>query len=326
MTLNVKMRLQNKFIPGMTIPALLVFLVMVSFPLHAAPANGRVEGGEIIFAPQPRQKVPERYVRAFSSFKDARIEFLNLMGLGQKRIWLATDFLSDGEIVAALYLAKYRNVDVQVILGRGRMNHPMSRASTLRRQGIPVYGRPSSFPFKSQTALMIDNELYVLDHDLDYRSARPYLTLKGQRPHDITQYQESFAAVIQQPVPTQPVPAPDVYRPSEQAPEPPPVREPVAGAKNRPKNTRPDYTGSPDGVYNYNYSKSNRSWKAPEGAVRRLPKSTVFELKQKQKVEEALKQKSGQFEQPQTLTRDPQAPLTLPPSSPAGETQERDHP
>jgi len=310
----------------MTIPAVLVFLVMVSSTLHAAPADGRVEGGEIIFAPQPRQKVPERYIRAFSSFKDARIEFLNLMGLAQKRIWLAADFLSDGEIVAALYLAKYRNVDVQVVLGRGRMNHPMSRASTLRRQNIPVYGRPGSFPFKSQTALMIDNELYVLDHDLDYRSTRPYLTLKGQRPHDITQYQESFAAVIQQPVPTQPAPSSGGYRPSDRAPAPRPVRGPVAGAKNPSKNTRPDYTGSPDGVYNYNYSKSNRSWKAPEGVVRRLPKSTVFELKQKQKVEEALKQKSGQFEQPQSLTRDPQAPLTLPPSPPAGETQERDHP
>ena len=69
-------------------------------------------------APQSPQTSPSFVSRDFSEFTELRNQILNLMGLAQNRIVIVTDFLSDGEISTALFLAKYRKIQVRVFLGQ----------------------------------------------------------------------------------------------------------------------------------------------------------------------------------------------------------------
>src|SRR4051812_1521271 len=67
--------------------------------------------------------------RRFESFSDLRNEVLDYISGATQRIWLVTPYLTDGEIVSALYVAQYRKLDVKVLLGRGKANSYMSRLS-----------------------------------------------------------------------------------------------------------------------------------------------------------------------------------------------------
>ena len=81
----------------------------------------------------------------FQDFASFRQEILNLVGTAQTRIWLTTDFISDGEIVSALYLGKYRKLDVLTMLGKKKANSYMSRLNFFKAQGMDVYMRPQDF-------------------------------------------------------------------------------------------------------------------------------------------------------------------------------------
>lgn len=106
--------------------------------------------------------------KTIASFADLRAEVLDAISGASKRVWLVTDYLTDGEIVSTLYLAQYRKLDVQVLLGRGKANHYMSRLSYLKNQNIPVFLKPDTFKPGHPTALLTDDRLLLIDGELDF--------------------------------------------------------------------------------------------------------------------------------------------------------------
>src|SRR5690348_2584680 len=69
--------------------------------------------------------------KRYETFSDLRADVLDLISAATQRLWLTTDYLTDGEIVSALYIAQYRKLDVKVLLGRAKANVYMSRLNYL---------------------------------------------------------------------------------------------------------------------------------------------------------------------------------------------------
>lgn len=143
-------------------------------------------------------------VKSVGSFADLRAEVLDTIGGASRRIWLVTDYLTDGEIVSALYLAQYRKLDVQVLLGRGKANFYMSRLNYLKNQNIPVFLRPDSFKPGHASMLLADDRLLMIDGELDFlakvRQYRLQFGAIGQREA----FQTGFASAISMRVPAVP--------------------------------------------------------------------------------------------------------------------------
>ena len=57
-------------------------------------------------------------IKNTNNFEELREEVLQIISKSQKRIWLTSDFLTDGDIVTALYFAKVRKPHVFVLLGQ----------------------------------------------------------------------------------------------------------------------------------------------------------------------------------------------------------------
>jgi hypothetical protein len=114
---------------------LLVFLCLIP--------SWQVYGQEAAEVQEPKEDIR---ISDFDSFSKMRFEVLNLVGAAKTRIWLVTDYLTDGEVVSALFLARYRKLDVKVLLGKKKAYSYMSRLGYLRQQNIPVYIKPNNFP------------------------------------------------------------------------------------------------------------------------------------------------------------------------------------
>lgn len=205
----------------------------------------------------------------FSSFTQFRHTLLNILGSAKTRILLNTDFLSDGEIVTALYLAQYRKVEVQVFLGRHRANHYLSRLKYLKRQRIPVYLTPQSFPKTSPTVLIVDQRAYGANSSLDYKSSRTYFTLQAYSKSTQKKLAKAFKTALKNPTPARAAPTPLVGRGH---------RQPRVMSRQTPRYRQ---SGSPDQSYNYDHRPQQR--KAPKGMPKALPKETIFQMKQRVK-------------------------------------------
>src|SRR5688572_28404829 len=94
--------------------------------------------------PRASAATTEASVISFTTFAELRAYMLDAISGASKRIWLTTDYLTDGEIVSALYVARYRKLDVQVLFGRAKANFYMSRLAYLKNQNIPVFLQPPS--------------------------------------------------------------------------------------------------------------------------------------------------------------------------------------
>src|SRR5262249_22068141 len=84
--------------------ALGVMMVAGFFPTHLSAQVS-----------EPQSSKEDIRVSDFDSFGKLRLEVLNLIGQSKTRIWLTTDYLTDGEIVSALFVARYRKLDVKVL-------------------------------------------------------------------------------------------------------------------------------------------------------------------------------------------------------------------
>ena len=132
--------------------------------------------------------------KAFDSFADLRNELLNDMGGATKRIWIVTDFFTDGELVSALYVAQYRKLDVQVLLGRAKANHYMSRLNYLKNQNIPVFLKPDSLKPGRPTAILCDDKLLLVDGELDFLAKYKKYTVETQEGDAADRFAAAFAA------------------------------------------------------------------------------------------------------------------------------------
>ncbi len=203
--------------------------------------------------------------KVFQNFSDLRAEVLDVIGAATGRIWIVTDYLTDGETVSALYIAQYRKLDVKVLLGRSKANHYMSRLNYLKNQNIPVYLKPDNFkiPGGGATAIIADGTLVTVDGELDFLAKYKKFNLAYGAPAETPTALAAFAEALNAKVPAIPHQMPLVGKPN-------------------PKGTfftappAPNFTGVDTGG---SFKYDRKAEKRPSGVPDKLPKAPKWQQK-----------------------------------------------
>ncbi|MCX6129392.1 MAG: hypothetical protein NTX25_10070 [Proteobacteria bacterium] len=219
---------------------------------------------EVIYPPQLPMPVPGFALKNTANFDDLRHNVLDLISSSKKRVWLITDYLTDGDVVSALFLAKYRKLDVKVFLGRAKQNNYLSRLNYLKSQNIPVFTRPEH-GFIAPTLIFTDQRLYTINRDLNGLSRGGSAQLAQASPSDVKNFVTWFRDTLDYPEPAQARPEVPVSQ----------ARGTVTSQGARRQNQESSYGGEEDGSYNYN--RSNLSRRAPEGVPTQLPRVPVWQ-------------------------------------------------
>jgi hypothetical protein len=214
--------------------------------------------------------------REFEGFPSVRAEVLSIISGATQSIRIATDFLSDGEIVSALYIAQYRKVTVQVLLGQSKATHILSRLSYLKAQNVPTYLRPRGFMPGYPTIIQADQKLYVLNADLDYMAKHRRFTLKSLPESQINQFVDTFTKAQTEGVTPEPKTLPLVGRARNgssayQGPEIKRSQQAYKHTPVQPYSPEPSQDGST--VFRYTRNKEKPS----AGIATKLPKSTILQ-------------------------------------------------
>ncbi len=243
--------------------ASLLPLLTASFVLAPTP-SAFASNPEGLFVPQPELPTPGLNLKQTANFDDLRHNVLNLLSSGKKRIWLLTDYLTDGDIVSALFLAKYRKVDVKVFLGQSKLNSYMSRLNYLKAQNVPVFERPEH-GYIAPTILLIDQRLFTISRDLNALARGGPAQLVQASPNELATFVTWFKDVVNNPISVEPKPLPSVGR---------------AGGSGKPASrvkaswespAVSSYEGEGDGSYNYDRSGLTR--RTPDGVSTKLPRT-----------------------------------------------------
>jgi len=236
--------------------------------LCALTQSGFSATEESIYAPQAPVPVPGFGLKNTANFDELRHNVLELIGSSKRRVWLITDYLTDGDVVSALFLAKYRKVDVKVFLGRTKQNQYLSRLSYLKAQNIPVFTRPEH-GFVAPTLVFVDQKLYTINRDLNSLARIGQAQISQASPADVKNFVSWFRDALEYPEAA-------VVRPEMQ----------VGRSRSRPAESRradPGYEETPVSKYNgeadgsYNYDRSSLSRRAPEGVPTQLPRVPVWQ-------------------------------------------------
>ena len=238
----------------------------------------------VAISAQTASETSESAAKNFDGFAATRSEIQTLIGSATSRIHIATDFLSDGEIVTALYIAQYRKVNVQVLLGQGRATSPLSRLNYLKAQNIPVWLRPGRFYSQHPTIMLIDDQLYSLNAELDYMARHRKFTLTMLGTDQIAKFDEAFTNATNTGVSPNPRSTPlvgkghhegRVFTKQESAPTGNVTTSPT------PTPSFPKSAGSTssDGSYRYRSVKENPG----HGVPTKLPKTPVWQERAKER-------------------------------------------
>lgn len=205
--------------------------------------------------------------QTFDSFAELRAATLEAISGASSRIWLTSDYLTDGEIVTALYVAQYRKLDVKVLLGRGKANSYMSRLSYLKNQNVPVFLKPDTFKPSHATMMLADDQLLRIDGELDFLSKYKKYNVSTGTADDATKFATAFASAADLKVPAVPHKVPLVGK--------------ATSGNNNGKGiiyqpTTPKYSQG-DGAYIYEKKREPR----PAGVPEKLPKELKFEKQKK---------------------------------------------
>ena len=244
----------------------LLLPALLAFSAHTASAFSATE--ESIYAPQAPVPVPGFGLKNTANFDELRHNVLELIGSSKRRVWLITDYLTDGDVVSALFLAKYRKVDVKVFLGRTKQNQYLSRLSYLKSQNIPVFTRPEH-GFIAPTLVFVDHKLYTINRDLNSLARIGQAQISQASPADVKNFVSWFRDALEYPEAA--IVRPEMQigrsrkRPAESSPgEPADAETPLSR-----------YEGEADG--SYNYDRSSLSRRAPEGVPTQLPRVPVWQ-------------------------------------------------
>lgn len=151
--------------------------------------------------------------KELDGFPAVRSEVLNLIGGATTRVRVVTDFLSDGEIVTGLYIAQYRKVNVQVLLGQARATNVLSRLNYLKAQNVPVWLRPRGFMSQYPTILLVDDKLYTLNADLDSMAKHRRFAITAVPDTEVAKFADQFESATSTGVSPTPRNTPLVGRP-----------------------------------------------------------------------------------------------------------------
>ncbi len=224
-------------------------------------------------------------VTPFVNFSELKNAVVSRISAANARIWLSTDYLTDGDVVAALHLAKYRKVDVQVLLGRQKATAYMSRLGFLKNEDIPTWIKPRNFMPAVQTAILSDSQLYFIDGDLDFMTTRGNFVLRTGTPAQAQEFGAAFQAAVAEGLEIEAPPVPAVGRPGRHRPSKAlkDTRTWRPEDSNRPKPetpaANPPVSGrqATDGSYRYGRNKQSR----PEGIPNKLPKTLKWKEMEK---------------------------------------------
>ena len=213
--------------------------------------------------------------KSLSNYGALREEILNAIGASKQRVWIATNFLTDGEIVTALFLAKYRKIDTKVMVDSSRVNHYMSRVSDLKRNNIPVFLLPDHFAYAKDTYILTDNKGYKIDADLNHAQTKSIYLMTSLPANESARFAVTFEKALDSSKAVVVKPVPLVGK---------------AGGRGRGSAYRPngDAKKPKDGSYNYDTMSSAGKGKIPAGIAKKLPKDTIYQKRQRQAVHEAL--------------------------------------
>ena len=253
-----------------TLQCLTAIICLASGPLFAIGQLAQYSKRHQHSQTRPTEEKPLPKQQQLTAFSQVRSEILNMIGGAGKRVWLVTNYLTDGDIVSALYIAKYRKVSVSVLLGRRYANAYMSRLNFLKSQNIPVFLLPKHWSFPEPTALLTDERLVSVNGSLNFMDPRSRYTLTEHQGQEKMLFIRSFQQAIGEKVPA--IPSPRLQTRSR--------RPHIADRENRTN----QYTGETDGSFNYNRIKHPR--RAPSGVSRKLPKNTILQKKLYQKSKE----------------------------------------
>jgi phosphatidylserine/phosphatidylglycerophosphate/cardiolipin synthase-like enzyme len=213
--------------------------------------------------------------RTFGTFAEVKDHLIEMFGQSKSRIWLLTDYLSDGDVVSSLYLAKYRKTEVQVLLGKHKANHYLSRLGFLQKQNIPVHLIPDGMSYDYPSQILIDNRLLLLDSEIDFKLNRTRYTVVYGNESMRGRFVSSFANALNLKIPALFKDLPLVGSPRH---------------SNRPQRGWTYYPPPADeGTYRYQKRYEPRPAEAPQG----LPSQTVWQKKMEQKTND---QKDGNIE------------------------------
>lgn len=105
--------------------------------------------------------------RKFNTFAGLRDALLTEIAAAKRRVWLISEFVSDHDVALSLYLAKFRKLDVQVILGQERLAGFLSQHRYLASHRVPVKVVAGVY---RPTLLVCDKKVWRIDSDLDFLS------------------------------------------------------------------------------------------------------------------------------------------------------------
>ncbi len=132
--------------------------------------------------------------QTFKNYAELKHMLLTHMGAAKTRIWLATDYLSDNDLSSALYFAKRRKVDVQVLLNEVSAHARLSRLKYLFDQNLPVRAKESFKSLQAPTVLLIDDSLVYFNTELDFRQENTEFIAHSASKAIAKRYMQEFAA------------------------------------------------------------------------------------------------------------------------------------
>lgn len=211
-------------------------------------------------------------LKSYDSFSALRGDILDFISGATTKVWLHSDYLTDGEIVTSLFMAKYRKLDVKVLLGKRKSNAYMSRLNYLKNQNIPVFLKPENFKSSAVSAVLVDNELIYIDGELDFMSRYKKFNVYRASEQETATFTAAFASAASMEIPAIPHEMPLVGRKGGSGPG---AYNPGQGS-HKGVVTLPasgsSGSASSDGAYRYGRGNAPR----PEGVPSKLPKETKW--------------------------------------------------
>lgn len=232
---------------------------------------------------QPSAKVRAEGTNDYTTFATMRDELLKHISGAKQRVWLVSDYITDGEVVGSLHVAKYRKIDVAVLLGRPKLNAYLSRLNYLQKNGIVAGIRPGKFPFNDPTLLLVDKALYKIDSDLNFLTHRGRFRIVAAEPEEADMFIAAFLPAVSETNKTLPmVPMPlESGHNSDKAKVNTSLDSPT-GVKAIQPAPSVSYSGD---SYNYDYAKKLTGNQPSADTARQLPKQPLYLKNQRQGVE-----------------------------------------
>ncbi len=263
-------------------------VVFVASTLLGVLANPvQADGARDIF-PESAATLPAGVLRAktekfVGDYAEVRAEILNLISGAGRRVWVSTEMFSDSDIAAALLVAQFRRLDVQVMIGPRGNNEPLSRVPNLAQQGINSFVRPKQLFMRFPTAILTDERMVWVDASLDPYLIRGMVAVEPAGEQERMAHEQAFG-----------VPADNKVRASTKVSnkrvgrqrnvaviDAAPV-QPASNSKYVPSNVGEIKTETNGGVYNYNRTRHDR--RPPDGVSGKLPVMTIRQRRDREDV------------------------------------------